>query len=617
VENLLLGIHDPAFPSAAAEDLGRGSPYSEGAGEFLGFIRGLGFDGLQLGPQGLTSPINQSPCDGTLFSRNPMSIAFLPLTRENWGGLLSEASLAEAVAGRLGPTDRVPYRYAYHATQALLAEIWTAFLARREGADSSLRRLQRAFLAFRRAEGGWAERDALYEVLRSTHGGRHWREWTDHGGGAAEEQDLWAPARDRETETNARRAQLVREHEAEVEGYTFFQFALWVQHRLFRRRATKLGLKLFGDLQIGMSERDLWYARGFVLRDYVMGAPPSRTNPEGQPWAYPVLDPGEYDEPFGRARAFLRERLARIFAEFDGLRIDHPHGLVCPWVYRADDRDALRAVQQGARLFASPDLPDHPRLAAYAIVRPDQLDRQVARYADGWVKELNEEQVDRYALLITEIVQAAVRVGRGAGQIACEILSTQPLPVRRVMERHGLGRFRVTQKADLDRPDDVYRAENARPEDWIMLGNHDTKPIWRVAEEWTPEESLKQARYLAWRLLPPEGREAWSRRAASDPAELVQAKFADLFVGPARNVMVSFTDLFGYRETYNRPGTVSDENWSLRVRPDYESDYLHRRSRGRALNLPKALASALRARGAGGDHRELLAELDGLAGNRI
>ncbi|WP_304503324.1 hypothetical protein [Corallococcus soli] len=152
-----------------------------------------------------------------------------------------------------------------------------------------------------------------------------------------------------------------------------------------------------------------------------------------------------------------------MLSEYDGLRIDHPHGLVCPWVYRAGQADPLRAVQGGARLFSSPDLPDHPELARYAIVAPEQLDRARARHADGWVKSLTPEQVGRYARLFDTVVRAARERGRAREDVLCEVLSTLPFELSQVMARDGLGRFRVTQKADLDNPADVYRSENASP----------------------------------------------------------------------------------------------------------------------------------------------------------
>jgi 4-alpha-glucanotransferase len=351
-----------------------------------------------------------------------------------------------------------------------------------------------------------------------------------------------------------------------------------------------------------------------------MGAPPSRTNPDGQPWNYPVLDPGQYDAPAsqpGPVLGFMGSRVNKMLSEYDGLRIDHPHGLVCPWVYRAGELDALRAVQNGARLFASPDLPDHPQLARWAFVSPEQLDRSVPRYADGWVRELNPEQVRRYSALFDAIISAAHAHGRAVSDLLCEVLSTMPHPLRRVMEQYGLGRFRVTQKADLTNPKDVYRSENAVPQDWIMVGNHDTKPLWALADRWRQSgEARAQAEYLAWRLHPEEeGREDFARRLLAKPGMLVQAKFADLFASRAENVMVFFPDLLGMKETYNAPGTVSEENWSLRVPNDYRRGYAEKLENDEALNLPKALALALRA---GGEetrarHRGLIAALERLA----
>jgi 4-alpha-glucanotransferase len=289
-----------------------------------------------------------------------------------------------------------------------------------------------------------------------------------------------------------------------------------------------------------------------------------------------------------------------MFAEFDAVRIDHPHGLICPWVYHPEAGDAARAAMRGARLFSSPDLPDHPALGRFAIARRDQLnpDPTTPRYADDWVVELEPGQVDRYALLFDAIVASAHRSGRASSDLVCEVLSTMPYPLQRVLERHGLGRFRVTQKADLHRPDDVYRSENACPEDWLMVGTHDTEPLWLRMEEWVKSGEIRErSAYLAERLVPePDERRGFTRELLQDPGLFAQAQFADLFAGPAENVMIFFTDLFGMAEVYNRPGVISDDNWSLRLPRDYRRQYLERLARRHALNLPRALLLALRAR---------------------
>jgi 4-alpha-glucanotransferase len=403
-----------------------------------------------------------------------------------------------------------------------------------------------------------------------------------------------------------------------MERYALAQLILRRQHAELQSRARELGLRLYGDVQVGLSPRDAWSRQGLLLRGYRLGAPPSRTNPQGQAWGHGVLDPAQYlaaDGGPGPALRFVLERIARLLEEFDGLRIDHPHGWVCPWVYRSDDPDALHAVQHGARLFSSPDLADHPRLAAYSIVRPEQIERSRARHADDWVRELEPAQVDRYAVLVDALVDQMRAHGRDEDDILCEVLSTQPYPLARVMARHGLGRFRVTQKARLDDPADVYRSENALPADWVMVGNHDTASIWRLARQWQGTAvGRAQAQYLAQRLSPGGG-SGLVEELAADWRKLAHAKFADLFLSPARHVMIFFADLLGLEENYNVPGTVSDENWSLRVPPDYRRLYPERCLRGEALNLPAVLALALRARGGSGTaEAELLARLQSLAG---
>src|SRR3989442_6530871 len=102
-------------------------------------------------------------------------------------------------------------------------------------------------------------------------------------------------------------------------------------------------------------------------------APERRDNPEGQPWGYGVLSPalyGAHAAP-GPALAFVRARVGKLLDEFDGLRVDHPHGLIDPWVYAAQHPDPLAAVQARARLVSSPERPEpaHP-----AIAKSGQLD---------------------------------------------------------------------------------------------------------------------------------------------------------------------------------------------------------------------------------------------------
>lgn len=515
IRRLLLAVHDVSLP-AGDDDFGHGAPLSNGGQAFLRFVAGLGFHGIQFGPQGETTAYDPSPYDSTLFSRNALSVSPLRMVED---GLLEEREFdqfraeASAVLGDPGRAD--------HA----FAEDLMARLMRLAAVAPP-----QEFLA---ANQDWIARYRL-----------------------SPEQE----------------------------------FAQWVahdQHRRFRALAHELDLVLAGDLQIGISTKDASAFSELLHPELRLGAPPSRTNPEGQPWGYRILDP---DRP-AAAVAFQRARAAKLLSEFDLLRIDHPHGLIDPWVYTDE-------VRGGARLSSSPDL--FPR---WSIAREEQLDRTQSRHADGWVRELDAEQVERYAVTFDALVEAAGTAER----LIVEILSTQPYPVRRVLERHGLGQFRVTQKADPRNEQDVYRSATAQPRDWIAASTHDTEPIWRVTRRWVSEaRGAAYAEYLGGRLgIDP-------RPLANDADALARAVLADLFVGPAQQVSIFFPDLFGMTEVYNRPGVVSPENWTLRVPARFESDYAKAAREGRALQLPSALAAAIRARGAGfaQTHDALLKQLD-------
>jgi 4-alpha-glucanotransferase len=599
IERLVFAIHDQSFPSTPDEDIGRGSPYAKGAYELLNFLGELGFDGIQFGPQGDTSLDNPSPYDGALFTRSPLSIALATLrTDPAWEGLCH--GLLEPIAGEPSAPDRVDYERAWKASRRVLAGLHDRFRAHPPAP------LSERFAAFRAREEEALAPDGAFEALTAEYGTDDWRKWNGGRDGDLD-QHLYFPGPQRTALARDRLARLRSERAREIERHLFGQFVLFEQHLALRRAAAQTGAKgvaLYGDLQIGLSYRDLWSRRGLFRTDYLMGAPPSRTNPGGQPWGYPVLDPALYFAPASRAPgpalALLITRVDRMLRDFDGLRIDHPHGLVCPWVYAAGDPDPAAAVQRGARLFCSPNLPEHPRLAPLAIPGADQIsaDPGIARYADDWVRSLRDDQVARYGALFDAVVERVAAAGRRTEDIVCEVLSTWPYPLRRVMERHHLGRFCVTQKADMTRPDDVYRSENASERDWIMVGNHDTAPLWRLADAWHGTAAASErALYLAARLAPSEGERArLAHWIAAHPRHLCQAMFADLFVGKARRVSIFYADLLGFRDVYNRPGIVDASNWRLRLPSDFADVYRRRLHDGDALNLPFALALAMNAR---------------------
>ncbi|TMA51142.1 MAG: hypothetical protein E6J75_18980 [Deltaproteobacteria bacterium] len=371
VRNLTVCVHDASFPSDAGEDIGRGSPCSRGGLRFLHFARALGFTGLQLGPDGQTPPDDPSPYRGAAFPRNTLSIALAPLAEDaEWAGLLPAEDFARAVAAR-------PAGAREHAAHGQAREIQGRALRvafdRLAAADRPLVDEQRRF---ERANAAWLERYELFEVLQRLYGTRDVRRWDGPAGDGLDAR-LW----DGDDAARAARRRALRTGGAgSIAFFRFAQFVAQTQRRRFAAAAAELGLRLFADLPIGLSVEDEWCHPGLFLDGYRMGAPPSRTNPEGQAWGYPLFDPRRYLEPAasgarpGPVLRFLAARLDRMFAEVDGVRVDHPHGLVCPWVYAADaravrDRETRPAESGSANPALRRRLGDRPRARTGGVVR--------------------------------------------------------------------------------------------------------------------------------------------------------------------------------------------------------------------------------------------------------
>ena len=147
-----------------------------------------------------------------------------------------------------------------------------------------------------------------------------------------------------------------------------------------------------------------------------------------------------------------------------------------------------------------------------------------------------------------------------------------------------------------------------------MVGNHDTQPLWKVVDTQGDAWRRDRAGLLALHLAADgEERERLHTELAADKRAFCKAMFTELFLAPARNISVFFTDLFGMRETYNQPGTVGAHNWTLRVPRDFRRLYAERCSRGEAFDVAACLAEALRIRSHGvseGDVRALALRLE-------
>lgn len=583
VKRFVLGIHASAFP-AGAWDAGHGAPLSAAGERVLAFAAELGFDALGLGPLGQVSVANVSPYDATVFARSTWTLGIEALTSEEHGALLLPQDAASLELGVSQERRVEPLRVA-RITQRAIELCFERFEALR--ARVPQHPFVRGFGAFREEHAAWLEHDALYEALAARAG-------DDPRAFDPGLRSLFEPGPAGVARRAAVRATLSRA----IEQRELAQYLAHLQHAAFRRRAHQHGVALWGDMQVGYSVRDTFLRGEAFAPGWHVGAPPSRTNPDGQPWGYPLLHPSQLAQPGSAARELFARRVRKLLREHDGLRIDHPHGLVCPWIYEADAVDPQSAVRRGTRAYESPL---HPcaEVRSWAIARAEDLNPNAhAPYADDHVLQLDAAQVERYAVLFDALLDTCREHGLGPDAIATEVLSTCPYPLARVLERHRLGRFRVTQKANLDDPLDPYRSDRAGAHDWMMLGTHDTPPCFALARSWLRDGyAHKLAAYLAQRLVrDPARRSAMAARFIASEGDLLRACLADLFISGADNVYVFVGDLLGETAPFNRAGLVHEDNWTARLPANFEQRYAARARSGEALDVDGALALALAAR---------------------
>ncbi len=184
------------------------------------------------------------------------------------------------------------HQHAYDASHSILS---IAHASLERGARPDVRA---KLLEFSRANAAWLLSDAVHAAL-CTQRNAGFRAWPER------DRELWI------YNDLARLQELIAEHESAIDRYAFGQLLVHDEHERIRRSC---GLSLYGDMQVGYSDADAWRFADVFLPGYLMGAPPSRTNPEGQPWGYPVLDPAGYDGP---AKALVVARAEKAFAEYD------------------------------------------------------------------------------------------------------------------------------------------------------------------------------------------------------------------------------------------------------------------------------------------------------------
>lgn len=606
-KNLAMIIHCPSFPDAQNQNVGMGSPNSKGGQDFMEFLSGLGFNGIQLGPEGKTKSIDASPYVGTMFSNNPLFIDLYQLTQNNFYNLLSLQTYEKIVAEAPFKANRTAYEYIYKKNSEALNEAFSNFREKLAKGDSKIKKLNKQMREFVEKNKYWLEKDAMYEAISIKHNNDYWPMWTDEL-----DKNLYnTDGKFSQQDANKRIAELKENYKDVIEYYEFVQFISYLQKQYTKDFILSKKMKTIADCQVAFSDRDYWANQALFLPGWNLGCPPDVFSNDGQAWGFPVLNPDKIFNPdgsLGDAGKLLKARFSKMFQENPGgVRIDHIIGLIDPFVYK---QNKLPKPEHGAsRLYSSPE---HPELGRFSYVRIRDLNHEVGAESEKRVLKVGGDQIKEYAGILEKIViEAAKELKIDKEEIICEDLGTITAPVEAVMSKLELSGIRMTQFVDPEVADHPYRIKNTQPQHWAMIGSHDNQPLMAWVDELYAQNKAEPfVRNLAEDLREscPQGLKA---EIMASPKKFITAKFAELFASPAENVQVFFADFFGSRERYNMPGTSGSENWSLRIPQDYQGYYKEQLLRGEAMNIPEVLVMAIEARGSkfAEKHRDVIDRL--------
>lgn len=590
-KNFALIVHGNSFPAEKGKNTGFGTPNSNAGKGLIDFASDL-FTAIQLGPAGKTKAVDSSPYTGTIFSTNPLFIDLEALTEKEWKNILSKATYEKICNENPNKdTNKTAYSYIFNAQNEALKEAYENFLKLDD------KKLKKEFEKYKKENEAWLEKDSLYEALIIENNNDYWPLWKNET-----DKRLFNPKNDEDKKASFLRIkELKLKYAKEIDFYSFCQFVVNKQNEETKKYALKHDIKMIADRQVAFSDRDSWAYQSLFLDGWCLGCPPDYFSKTGQAWGFPVVNPEKMfneDGSLGEAGLLMKQLYKKMFKENPGgVRIDHIVGLIDPWVYKSGKNPM---PENGAgRLYSSPE---HPELSKYAIATMEDLDLELGSDKEKRVKQLTHEQIKQYGALIEKIVIAAAKEeGLNKDAIVCEDLGTLTFPVESVMREYDLQGMRLTQFVKPEKPLHPYRCCNIVPRSWAMVGTHDNEPISMWADEMIHTHTgylhVKNLVDDMFSELSQQEKDDLIVKLTNDAVYLQQVKLAEIFASKAENIQVFFTDFFGIKDVYNKPGTSGSKNWSLRMPDNYEEVYFNNCKHGTSLNLPLILKMAIEARG--------------------
>lgn len=537
------GILVPAFSARREGDLGIGD--TQALHEWVDWAADHGVAFIQLLPVNENGP-EESPYSA--ISSAALDPIYLTLDEERIPWLAAdEIARIGGRAGAAAAADRVDYPAVRAVKRDLLELAWSKF-------DEAGAALAKEFARFRKQEDDWLGDYSLFRFLMEHHGETlTWDKW---------------PEICRTPEKAAAYLEKLRRGDREAVDYRlgYYAFVQWLCHRQWqalREHADRRGVKLMGDVPIGVSWHscDVFFQRDEFHLDWCGGSPPEgmgQSDPFfqqwGQNWGIPLY---RWDHMEANGFRWWKTRIARLTRIFRMFRLDHILGFyriyAFPWRPESNHEFLGLSHEQAAEITGG-------RLPRWFLRPDDTVENKAANRADGDVR-----------------LRAILEAAEGAEVIA-EDLGWVPEYVRPHLTDLDITGFRIPHWDcnEFGHP----TPGNCFPENSLATySTHDHDPvngIWRgclnvirrhqenpdAVPAWQAHGAHNTLRILSeFAGIPIPSHGPWPPLTEGIRLRLIKS----LLASNSRYALLMVTELLDIDTRINEPGTRGGNNWRFRV----------------------------------------------------
>ncbi len=496
-------------------------------------------------------PINENGIDESPYSAissSALDPIYLTLDRAEipWLGDADFTRAADKI-GVARQAARVDYPAVRRVKRNLLELAWAEF-------SSAAQELHDEFERFKSAEEDWLTDYCLFRYLMELHGeSLTWDKW---------------PITTNTPDKAREHIRHLRSRDAEGVDYRlgFFAFVQWLcfrQWRALRKYADEHGVKLMGDVPIGISWHscDVFFNRDDFHLEWCGGSPPegmSQSDPFfqqwGQNWGIPLY---RWDHMQANGFAWWKNRIRRLTEIFRIFRLDHILGFyriyAFPWRPERNHEFIGLSHHDAAEK-------NHGMLPRWFLRPDDTVENKAANRDDGDVR-----------------LRAILDAANGA-EIIAEDLGWVPDYVRPHLHDLGITGFRIPHWDcnEFGHP----TPGNSFPENsFATYSTHDHDPvngIWRGCHH-----ALRRHHEH------PDENSGWQAHGAHNTLRIL-SEFASIPIPPhgpfppytegirlrlikalldsnSRYASLMITELFAIDERINTPGSTHSHNWSFRL----------------------------------------------------